>query len=82
MRCVLFEELSSFMSSWDIPWCLGGDFNVIKFPSVRSIGGHLSWLMREFSNFIDSCILVNPPLEGACFTWSSHEEVPVLSRID
>jgi len=31
MRLALFEELSSFMPSWDIPWCLGGDFNVIGF---------------------------------------------------
>jgi len=30
---VLFEKLSSFVSYWDIPWSLGGDFNVIRFPS-------------------------------------------------
>jgi len=38
--------------------------------------------MREFSSFIDSYNLIDPPLEGARFTWSSHEEVPVLSHID
>jgi len=81
MRCVLFKELSFIMSSWDIPWCLGGDFNVIRFPSERSTCGRLLG-MREFSNFINSCNLVDPPMEGACFTWSSHEEVPMLSRID
>ena len=64
------------------PWCLGGDFNVIRFPSERSTSGRLSWAMREFSIFIDSCNLIDPPLKGARFTWSSHEEVPVLSRID
>jgi len=37
--------------------------------------------MIEFSNFIVSCISY-PPLEGARYTWSSHEGVPVLSRID
>ena len=70
------------MSSWDIPWCLGGDFNVIRFPSERSTGGHLTWAMRDFSTFIDSGNLIDPPLEGARFTWSSHEADPVLSRID
>ena len=74
MRRALFEELSFFMSSWDIPWCLGGDFNVIRFPSERSSGGRSSWAMREFSSFIDGCNLIDPPLEGARFTWSSHEE--------
>ena len=78
---VLFDW-SSFMSSRDIPWCLVGDFNVIRFPSERSTDGCLSWLMREFSNFINSCNLVDPPLEGASFTWSIHEEVRVLSHID
>jgi len=41
-----------------------------------------SWAMREFYSFIDSYNLIDPPLEGARFTWSSHEEVLVLSRID
>jgi len=26
LQCALFEEPVSFIS-WDIPWCLGGDFN-------------------------------------------------------
>jgi len=82
LRCALFEESLLFMSSWDIPWYLGGDFNVIRFPLERSIGGRLTWAMRDFSLFIDSCNLIDPPLEGVHFTWFSHEEVPVLSRID
>ena len=69
------------MSSWDIPWCWDGDFNVIRFPLTRSTGGHLSQAMREFSIFIDSWNLIDLPLEVAHFTWPSHEEVPILSRI-
>jgi len=42
LRCALFEKLLLFMSSWDIPWCLGGDFNVIRFPSEKSTGGRLT----------------------------------------
>ena len=30
-----FEELGTFMSCWDVPWCLAGDFNV-RFPYKRS----------------------------------------------
>ena len=37
--------------------------------------------MSEFSAFINSCNLLDPPLEGARFTWFSHEEVPILSWI-
>ena len=72
----------TFISIWDIPWCLGSDFNVVRFPSERATGGRLTSAMTEFSDFIDSCNCIDPPLEGGCFTWSSHEEVPVLSRID
>jgi len=38
--------------------------------------------MCEFSAFINLCNLVDPSLEGAWFTWCSHEEVPILSCID
>ena len=44
---------------------MGGDFNVIRFPSERSARGRLTWAMRDFSAFIDSCNLIDPPLEGA-----------------
>jgi len=37
--------------------------------------------MTDFSDFIDSCNLIDLPLGGR-FTWLSHEEMPVLSLID
>lgn len=55
---------------------------MVRFPFERSSGGRLNSTIGEFSAFINSCNLIYPPLEGARFTWSSHEEVPVLSRID
>ena len=81
LRSAFFEKLVTFMSIWDIPWCVGGDFDVVRFPSERSTGRRLTSMMADFSNFIDSCNLIDPPLEGMRFTWSSHEEVPVLSCI-
>ena len=42
----------------------------------------MSLLMMEFSDFINGCGLIDPPLEGGRYTWSSHEIVPVLSGID
>ena len=29
----------TFMSNWDIPWSVGGDLNVIRFPFERSTRG-------------------------------------------
>jgi len=38
--------------------------------------------MMEFSDFINGCGLIDPPLEGGRYTWSNHEVVLVLFRID
>jgi hypothetical protein len=32
-RRVLWNEMAGLMSWWDSPWCFGGDFNVVRFPS-------------------------------------------------
>ena len=82
LRYAFFDELKLFLSLWDIPWCLGGDFNVVRSPVGRTSEGKLSSAMLEFSDFINSSGLIDPPLEGGRYTWSSHEDVPVLSRID
>ena len=64
LRFALFDELKFFMSQWDIRWCLGGDFNVVRSPHKRSSEGLLSSLMLEFSDFINVCGFIDPPLEG------------------
>lgn len=35
-RSSLWEELVGLISWWDLPWYIGGDFNVTRFPSERS----------------------------------------------
>jgi hypothetical protein len=51
-RRVLWDELARLTNWWEMPWCIGGDFNVVWFPSERS--GDLSYSadMAEFSYFI------------------------------
>jgi exonuclease III len=34
-RRELWDELAGLMSWWEIPWLIGGDFNVVRFPSER-----------------------------------------------
>ena len=61
---------------------MGGDFSVVRSPYERSSERRLCSPMLEFSDFINVCGLLDPPLEGGRYSWSSHEVVPVLSRID
>ena len=67
------DELSGIASWWDTPWWVGGDFNVIRFPTER---------LGEFSEFIFCLGLMDIPLEGSKFTWSNNRESPAMSRID
>ena len=41
-RKELWSELGAIRGIWNEPWCIVGDFNMIRFPSKRSKGGRLS----------------------------------------
>jgi endonuclease/exonuclease/phosphatase family metal-dependent hydrolase len=70
--------LAGVLSWWDVLWCIGGDFNVTRFPSERS-GGDSA--MMEFSDFISEQGLLDLPLVGGSYTWSLSNP-PMWSRID
>lgn len=78
----LWDELSAVAFRRDAPWCVGGDFNVIRFPVERLGCNSISRNMRRFSDFIDDLELVDPPLSGSRFTWFGAQEERCMSRID
>lgn len=59
---LLWEELARIHNLWDLSWCIGGDFNVIKFPSERSEGSQMCLVMTKFSACIFNLNLVDLPL--------------------
>ncbi|KAL4187460.1 hypothetical protein AMTRI_Chr09g19110 [Amborella trichopoda] len=67
LRCILWSELGHVVSLAYPIWCLGGDFNVIRW---------------DFSDFISRTELLDIPLQGYCFTWSNHATNPTLSKLD
>jgi len=82
LRCSLWDELASLSSWWVLPWCIGGDFNVIRFPVERSSDVCLNTAMMEFSDFIFEQGLMDLPLARGSFTWSNNQENPTWSRLD
>ena len=79
---IQWEELAGLMSMWETPWCIGGDFNIVRFPSERSSDSSYSTAMMEFSDFIAKQGLVDILLVRGQFTWSNDQEDESWSRID
>ncbi|KAL4638296.1 hypothetical protein ACB092_03G136700 [Castanea dentata] len=65
-----------------MPWCLGGDFNLVRFLLERSGSSTFTSATIDFSDFISGQGLIDLPLEGGTFTWSNSREVALHSRLD
>jgi hypothetical protein len=81
-RSVLWDEMVGLISWWEMPWCFGGDFNAVRFPSERLGDFEFSAAMEEISEFIFVQRLVDLPLQGGQFTWYNSQEDQVWSKID
>lgn len=76
------NELGLIGEDWGVPWCLGGDFNVVKSPKERRGTSHYTQNMQMFNNFIEEWGLVDLPLRGAKYTWTNNQSSKVCSRLD
>ncbi|KAK4567805.1 hypothetical protein RGQ29_003530 [Quercus rubra] len=65
------EELAGVNSWWDVSWCVGRDFNVVRFPRERMGAEFITPAMRGFPDFIFEHGLMDFPSEGGAFTWSN-----------
>ena len=52
-RELLWEELGAIRGLWGDPWCIGGDFNMLRFPNERNKEGRITGSMRRFSQVIN-----------------------------
>ena len=78
----MWDELVGIQQYWNIPWCCIGDFNIIRFPSEQLGNSYLTPAMEQFSEFIEDLNLIDLPLEGGSYSWSSGSDQPSMSRID
>jgi hypothetical protein len=61
-RWHLWEELAGLMSLWDMPWCIGGDFNVTLYHSERLGGARMRSAVIAFGDFTAEQGLMDLPL--------------------
>ncbi|KAK9934053.1 hypothetical protein M0R45_021214 [Rubus argutus] len=81
-RKLFWEELAGLYGLCGRRWCLGGDFNVVRFVSEKSNGGRTTRSMQDFNDFIRETSLCDPNLHGAEFTWSNLRENVIWCRLD
>lgn len=78
-RGEFFLELEAVAFRWSVPWCVGRDYNMMRWPTERVGSSRELGCMRRFCSFIDEMQLINMLLQGGSFTWSNGLS---LSRID
>ena len=71
LRRLLWEELAGLMSLWEMPWCIGGDFNVTLYHSEGSGGARTRRAVTAFTEFTADQGHMNLPLSGRVSTWSN-----------
>ncbi|GMI76305.1 hypothetical protein HRI_001299800 [Hibiscus trionum] len=77
-----FRHLLDFINSHRVAWIVGGDFNAYLCREEK-IGMACNFkTMDRFRNFLDETQLVDLPMQGGCYTWSSNREVPTFVRLD
>ena len=77
-----WEELGAIRGRWDDPWCVGGDFNSVRFPEERRNAPNLTVEMRRFSEVIGELGLRDSPLTGGPFTLIGGLNSQAASRLD
>lgn len=77
-----WEESGAIRGLWDSPWCMGGDFNITRFPGERKGGGNISLSMRRFSEIIEKLELCDNLMQGDLFTWRGETNNQLASRLD
>lgn len=79
---LLRDDLCRACREWDVPWCVGGDFNVVRYLEERLGAFRLTRHMKQFNCFIEELELVDLPLNGAEFTWTGRHSPWVSIRLD
>ena len=63
-------ELSSLYGLCNDNWCVGGDFNVVRWLNENSSGTRPTRSMLRFNSLVEDLDLVDIPFRNGRFSWS------------
>lgn len=69
---VVKEDLCKINMEWNVPWCIGSDFNAVRCLGERMEASNFTHHMHSFDDFIEEMCLVDLPLRGGSCTWSNY----------
>jgi endonuclease/exonuclease/phosphatase family metal-dependent hydrolase len=80
LRRLMWVELAGLMCLWELPWCIGGDFNVTLFLNERSGRVRRRRAVADFADFAAEMGLMDLPLAGGVSTWANNLSWSRLDR--
>ena len=75
-------EHKAIRGLWSDPWCIGGDFNINRFPNERNKEDIITGSKRRFSQVIGNIELKDFPIMGGQFTWKGGLHNCRMARLD
>ncbi|XVF60058.1 hypothetical protein PTKIN_Ptkin08bG0012400 [Pterospermum kingtungense] len=81
-RARFLDDLLNVLLNWRVAWCLGGDFNVVRWSAEKIGPGYNVAAMDKFSEFIKHAELLDLPMAEGKFTRRRNIEVPTFCRLD
>ncbi|KAK3225982.1 hypothetical protein Dsin_005844 [Dipteronia sinensis] len=81
-RKELWEFISTSQNAFLMRWCIGGNFNTVLDPSERRGGESAMVSIKNFSSFVSKAKVVDIPLRGIYFTWTTYRERESRVRLD
>ncbi|XP_028120048.1 uncharacterized protein LOC114317506 [Camellia sinensis] len=81
-RRQLWDSLVRIQQHYPNPWCVGGDFNEIRYMGERKGCSSRERGMKDFNELVEKLELTYMPLLGRQYTWCNALDGNRWSRID
>ena len=75
-------ELASMCSHLQVPYIVGGDFNILRESFEKNKTLNRPPYMDKFNSIIQSLNLREIHMGGGKYTWSNHQRHPTLEKLD